>query len=36
VILHEYGHALHFAQDFAFGSEQAGAISDGFADRGIL
>jgi hypothetical protein len=32
VILHEYGHALHFAQNFVFGSEQAGAISEGFAD----
>jgi zinc metalloprotease ZmpB len=32
VILHEYGHAIHFSQNFAFGSEQAGAISEGFAD----
>jgi hypothetical protein len=32
VILHEYGHALHFAQSFSFASEQAGAISEGFAD----
>jgi zinc metalloprotease ZmpB len=32
VILHEYGHALHFAQGFVFGSAQAGAISEGFAD----
>ena len=32
VILHEYGHAIHFAQNFAFGSEQAGAISEGFGD----
>jgi zinc metalloprotease ZmpB len=32
VILHEYGHAIHFAQNFVFGSEQAGAISEGFAD----
>ena len=32
VILHEYGHALHFAQNFSFASEQAGAISEGFAD----
>jgi hypothetical protein len=32
VILHEYGHAIHFAQNFSFASEQAGAISEGFAD----
>jgi hypothetical protein len=32
VILHEYGHALHFAQNFSFASEEAGAISEGFAD----
>jgi zinc metalloprotease ZmpB len=32
VVLHEYGHAIHFAQDFVFGSEQAGAISEGFGD----
>ena len=32
VILHEYGHAIHFSQDFVFGSEQAGAISEGFGD----
>jgi len=32
VILHEYGHAIHFAQNFSFDSEQAGAISEGFAD----
>jgi hypothetical protein len=32
VILHEYGHAIHFSQNFVFGSEQAGAISEGFAD----
>jgi zinc metalloprotease ZmpB len=32
VILHEYGHAVHFAQGFVFGSEEAGAISEGFAD----
>jgi hypothetical protein len=32
VILHEYGHALHFAQGFSFASEEAGAISEGFAD----
>jgi hypothetical protein len=32
VILHEYGHAIHFAQNFVFGSEQAGAISEGFSD----
>ncbi len=32
VILHEYGHAIHFSQGFDFGSEEAGAISEGFAD----
>ena len=32
VILHEYGHAIHFSQDFSFGSEDAGAISEGFGD----
>ncbi len=32
VILHEYGHALHNAQNFSFASEEAGAISEGFAD----
>ncbi len=32
VILHEYGHAIHFAQNFVFGSEEAGAISEGFSD----
>jgi len=32
VILHEYGHAIHFAQDFAFSSVEAGAISEGFGD----
>jgi hypothetical protein len=32
VILHEYGHALHSSQNFSFASEQAGAISEGFAD----
>ncbi len=32
VILHEYGHAIHFAQDFSFASVQAGSISEGFAD----
>jgi hypothetical protein len=32
VILHEYGHAIHFSQGFVFGSEQAGAISEGFGD----
>jgi zinc metalloprotease ZmpB len=32
VILHEYGHAIHFSQGFAFASEQAGAISEGFGD----
>ena len=32
VILHEYGHAIHFAQNFGFASEEAGAISEGFGD----
>ncbi|NUS51309.1 MAG: bacillolysin, partial [Nocardioidaceae bacterium] len=32
VILHEYGHAIHFAQSFSFNSEEAGAISEGFGD----
>jgi len=32
VILHEYGHAIHFSQNFLFGSEEAGAISEGFGD----
>ena len=32
VILHEYGHAIHFSQKFVFGSEEAGAISEGFGD----
>jgi len=32
VILHEYGHAIHFAQNFSFASEEAGAISEGFSD----
>ena len=32
VILHEYGHAIHFAQDFQFSTEEAGAISEGFGD----
>ena len=32
VILHEYGHAIHFAQNFAFASVEAGAISEGFGD----
>jgi hypothetical protein len=32
VILHEYGHAIHFSQDFSFASSQAGAISEGFGD----
>jgi len=32
VILHEYGHAIHFSQQFVFGSEEAGAISEGFGD----
>jgi hypothetical protein len=32
VILHEYGHAIHFSQNFVFASEEAGAISEGFGD----
>jgi zinc metalloprotease ZmpB len=32
VILHEYGHAIHFAQGFVFATEEAGAISEGFGD----
>jgi len=32
VVLHEYGHAIHFSQNFVFGSEEAGAISEGFGD----
>jgi zinc metalloprotease ZmpB len=32
VILHEYGHAIHFGQGFSFASEEAGAISEGFGD----
>jgi zinc metalloprotease ZmpB len=36
VILHEYGHAIHFAQGFAFASEEAGAISEGFGDYWAL
>jgi hypothetical protein len=32
VILHEYGHALHAAQNFNFGPEENGAISEGFGD----
>jgi zinc metalloprotease ZmpB len=32
VILHEYGHAIHFSQGFGFASEEAGAISEGFGD----
>jgi hypothetical protein len=32
VILHEYGHAIHFSQNFSFSSEEAGAISEGFGD----
>jgi hypothetical protein len=32
VILHEYGHAIHAGSGFVFGSEQAGAISEGFGD----
>ena len=32
VILHEYGHAIHFSQGFVFGSAEAAAISEGFGD----
>jgi zinc metalloprotease ZmpB len=32
VVLHEYGHAIHFSQDFAFASTEADAISEGFGD----
>jgi hypothetical protein len=32
VVNHEYGHAIHFSQNFVFGSAQAGAISEGFGD----
>jgi Zn-dependent metalloprotease len=32
VILHEYGHAIHFSQNYSFASEEAGAISEGFGD----
>jgi hypothetical protein len=32
VILHEYGHAIHEGSGFAFASEEAGAISEGFGD----
>jgi hypothetical protein len=32
VILHEYGHAIHFAQEFRFSTDEAGAISEGFGD----
>ena len=32
VINHEYGHAIHFAQNFSFASLDAGAISEGFGD----
>ena len=32
MILHEYGHAIHFSQNFDFTSEEAGAISEGFGD----
>jgi hypothetical protein len=36
VILHEYGHAIHFSQNFSFASEEAGAISEGFGDYWAL
>jgi hypothetical protein len=32
VILHELGHAIHFSQGFAFASNEADAISEGFGD----
>jgi hypothetical protein len=32
VILHEYGHAIHAAQNFNFDPEENGAISEGFGD----
>jgi hypothetical protein len=32
VILHEYGHAIHFSQNFSFASVEAGSISEGFGD----
>ncbi len=32
VVNHEYGHAIHFSQNFAFASVEAGAISEGFGD----
>jgi hypothetical protein len=32
VVLHEYGHAIHFSQNFSFASAEAGAISEGFGD----
>jgi hypothetical protein len=37
VILHEYGHAIHFSQSATFyGSREAGAIGEGFADYWAL
>jgi hypothetical protein len=32
VILHEYGHAIHYSQGYVFGSEEAAAMSEGFGD----
>jgi zinc metalloprotease ZmpB len=32
VILHEYGHAIHSSQNFNFGTEENGSISEGFGD----
>src|SRR3954452_2006941 len=32
VILHELGHAIHYSQGFAFASNEADAISEGFGD----
>ena len=35
VILHEYGHAIHFSQNFSFASAEAGAISEETFRRGM-
>ena len=32
MVLHEYGHAVHFAQGFSFSTDEAGAISEAFGD----
>jgi len=34
VITHEYGHAIHFSQNFSFASPEAGAISEGSVTTG--